>query len=563
MKSSHNLRAICLLLCALIGAAIFARTSAAPCALSPFDCAQDLPYPWLYQRDDAPLSSDENIVAVIAMGDVMLGRGLADLSSPFSAVRPWLRAADLTMGNLECVIAEDTESSPPGALYAPPAAAAQLREAGFELLSLANNHTLDLGPQGLAETVSWLERAGIAPVGLGPDPVPLICQVGRVRMAFLAFNAVPSFFETDVSPDREPLRWDPARAAEAVDMARAQADAVIVSIHWGYEYETQVDPAQREAARILSEAGADLVIGHHPHVVQETALVSGHFVAYSLGNFLFDQQQGETRRGLALRAFFDERGLRAVQALPVWAGPRPELMELEEAESLVARIRPHSRHVYFKCDERACRAVEHTQSQSALAESGLFWGGEIDLTGDGVPEQVRRAGERVIVYQDGVEAWRSPDTWRVVDLALGDPNDDGRSEMLLAFWRPDTEAPQAPGAKPALSAVEGPEGIHTSHPFIVGYRGGSYRTLWGGSAVSYPIREVALGDVDGDGAQELIVLEEHGKGSESTVAVWRWHGWGFSLMWRSQPGHYQDLTLIGDGVQTRSVISVSSRLKMP
>ncbi len=555
MKASCNFRAICLLLCALVGAVIFARTSAAPCDPSPFDCAQDLPYPWLYQRDDLPLSPAENVVAVIAVGDVMLGRGLADLSNPFAAVRPWLRAADLTLGNLECVIAEDTESSPPGALYAPPVVTVQLRNAGFDLLSLANNHALDLGPQGLAETVARLEGAGIAPVGL--DPAPLIRQVGHVRLAFLAFNAVPPFFETDVSPDRESLRWDPARAAEAVDMARAQADALIVSIHWGYEYETQVDPAQREAARILSEAGADLVLGHHPHVVQGTDLVSGHFVAYSLGNFVFDQQQGETGRGLALRAFFDERGLRAVQALPVWAGPRPELMELEDAQSLVARIIPSSGRVAFKCDERACRAVEYpqSQSQSALAESGLFWGGEIDLTGDGVPEQVRRAGERVIVYQDGVEAWRSPDTWRVVDLALGDPNDDGRSEMLLAFWRPDTEAPQAPGAKR--------EGVHTSHPFIVGYRGGSYRTLWGGSAVSAPIREVALGDVDGDGAQDLVVLEEHDEGSKSSVAVWRWHGWGFSLMWRSQPGDYQDLTLIGDDAQKRSVISVSSCLKMP
>jgi hypothetical protein len=98
-------------------------------------------------------------------------------------------------------------------------------------------------------------------------------------------------------------------------------------------------------------------------------------------------------------------------------------------------------------------------------------------------------GERAIVCQDGVEGWRSPAAWRVDDLTLGDPNDDGRGELLLTFWRDDEE------------------GVPGSHSFIVGYRGGIYRTLWGGSAVRDPILEVELGDMDGDGAQELIVLE--------------------------------------------------------
>jgi hypothetical protein len=122
--------------------------------------------------------------------------------------------------------------------------------------------------------------------------------------------------------------------------------------------------------------------------------------------------------------------------------------------------------------------------------------------------------------------WRSPDTWRVVDLALGDPNDDGRHELLLAFWRPDDD------------------GVPRSQPFIVGYRGGVYRTVWGGSPVDNPIYEVALGDVDGDGREDLVVLEEQ------AVAVWRWHGWGFSLMWRSPPGRYQDLILSEEGLIT-------------
>jgi hypothetical protein len=96
------------------------------------------------------------------------------------------------------------------------------------------------------------------------------------------------------------------------------------------------------------------------------------------------------------------------------------------------------------------------------------------------------------------------------------------------------------------SSDSGKEQTLRSRPFVVGYRGGDYRTLWGGSAVTDPIHEVELGDVDGDGAEELIVLEGDDQ-RQRTVSVWRWHGWGFSLIWRSHPGQYWDLRLQEDG----------------
>jgi hypothetical protein len=180
-----------------------------------------------------------------------------------------------------------------------------------------------------------------------------------------------------------------------------------------------------------------------------------------------------------------------------------------------------------------CRTVNVSQTQ----EAGAFRPGATDLTGDGVAEQVRLEEQRVIIYRDGIETWRGLPEWRVVDLALGDPNDDGRSELLLALWKPDAA------------------GVPHSHPFIIGYREGAYRILWGGSAVADPIREVELGDVNGDGVQELIVLEERDEGC--TVTVWRWHGWGFSLMWRSPPGRYRDLALMAGGADCPPIISVA------
>jgi hypothetical protein len=183
-----------------------------------------------------------------------------------------------------------------------------------------------------------------------------------------------------------------------------------------------------------------------------------------------------------------------------------------------------TRHLCFSCDSEGCDSVEEAELPTENG-AGLFDQGEIDLTGDGVSERVQRLGERVVIYQEGAEVWKSPPEWQVVDLALGDPNDDGRSEVLLAFWKQDDA------------------GVPRSHPFIIGYRGGYYRELWGGSAVDAPIREVELADVDGDRVQELIVLEEAGDGAEQAVAVWRWNQWWFNIVWRSPEGVYRDLRL--------------------
>jgi poly-gamma-glutamate synthesis protein (capsule biosynthesis protein) len=516
-------------------------------------------------RDDEVLAPGESVVEVIAVGDVMLGRGVADQSQPLDNVAPWLRRADLAVGNLECVITGDSQSrsaqnhskgttrSGPSEprpsesasfLQAAPSAVAQLRGAGFDVLGLANNHALDRGPEGLAETALRLRRAGMAAIGVGPDPEaalqPLVREVGGVRVALLAFNAVADPRGSSGS-DWVSAEWDRDRARSAVAAATERADAVIVSVHWGYEYETSVDPAQRDAARALLAAGADLVVGHHPHVVQPFEVHDDRCVAHSLGNFLFDQGQGETGQGLALRAFFDRRGLRAVQALPVRAGPHPRLMMPGEAVTLLARVEPPPQRLSFGCDEGVCHRVDAPAQAVQETGSGLFWGGQIDLTGDGVPEHVRRVGERVIVRSDGAEVWRSPLEWRVVDVALGDPNDDGRAELLLALWKAGLDGLETPSPEK--------ERTPRSHPFIVGYRGGRYRTLWGGSAVGNPIHEAELGDVMGDRSQELIVLEGD-ESCERTISVWRWHGWGFSLMWRSEPGAYRDMVLGEDGAIT-------------
>ena len=203
---------------------------------------------------------------------------------------------------------------------------------------------------------------------------------------------------------------------------------------------------------------------------------------------------------------------------------------------ILAHLPRLSRQVGFACDRQACQVL----TPFADVATTPFTEGVIDLTGDGIPETILREGESLHILQGDVEIWRSDPAWRVVDVALGDPNDDGRYEILAALWKPDDS------------------GVLTSHPFIIGHRGGAIKVIWGGSAVSHGIHEITLADVDKDGVVELVVLESArpDDGPDAvprTLSVWDWHGWGFNLRWRSEPGRYRDLGVAESGIIVATV----------
>ena len=501
---------------------------------------------WFYLRQEMPLSRDESLVEMIAVGDVMPGRGLAGQPNLFQSVTPELHSADLVVGNLEGAMAVDpsTGDKPGFNLLIPPSAAASLQQAGFDLLGLANNHALDAGTEGLRLSQSTLLKNGINPL---LPAQPTYQKIKQVNFAFIAWTDIPPV-------DRSEL-------FNSIAAARSQADQVILLLHWGREYDRTPNLQQRDLAKELLQAGADVILGSHPHVVQDIQLyyptttnqsqpsaVSSNqddspistlplrLVAYSLGNFAFDQGWDDTGQGLALRLIFDSEGLYAAQALPLHTAPRPTWMAPDEAANLLARVLPVQR-IGFRCSSETCQQIEAPQDR----EHGIFWSGAIDLTGDGNPEIIRRENDRILVYQEGEVVWRSPPQWQVTDLALGDPNHDGRYEILAAFLQTDDSTRT------------------TSHPFVIGYRGGTYRVLWGGSPVEYPLLEVELADLDSDGTQELAVIETSPDEQQRYLSIWRWHGWGFSLLWRGPTGNYHDLIILPAQDNLPPLLSVSTQ----
>lgn len=252
-----------------------------------------------------PTPSREVVLA--AVGDMMLARTIGNrLQSQggeviFGKVSHLLQAADLAVGNLECAIGLRGEPQPKSYRFlAPPVAALALSQAGFDVLSLANNHILDYGLEGFEDTLRYLGVQGIWTVGAGWNAdqarAPLILERNGLRVAFLAYVDVPvesrSKFNTrtwEAAAEKAGVAWlHTSHVAEDVAAARQEADVVVVLFHNGWENRSEPNDFQRLQARTAIDAGAALVIGSHPHVLQEVEEYHGGLILYSLGNFVFD-----------------------------------------------------------------------------------------------------------------------------------------------------------------------------------------------------------------------------------------------------------------------------------
>jgi hypothetical protein len=247
-----------------------------------------------------------------------------DADYPFSAVKGRIAAADIAVGNLECVTSSlGQRVSPFPTLRAPVGAIPRIRDAGFDIVGLANNHTEDFGPEAFADMVDRLDQAGLAHIGQGFRSIrpeePLIREVRGVRVGFIAFGDV-----------------EPQKAYRDVARARPKVDVLVIFNHWGREDSIAPLPLQRSLGHGLVEAGADLIVGTHAHVLQPEEWYQGKLIFYGLGNFVFSGMGYDERRriGAYLEVDVDRRGVVARRlyrvrlddaGAPRWLDPGPTL----------------------------------------------------------------------------------------------------------------------------------------------------------------------------------------------------------------------------------------------
>jgi poly-gamma-glutamate capsule biosynthesis protein CapA/YwtB (metallophosphatase superfamily) len=254
-------------------------------------------------------------LVLAAAGDVTFGDAVAAAIASYGPRYPWLsvapvlRRADLATANLECAVSTRglpvpnksfTFRGPPSALDA----AADF--AGLDVLSVANNHSLDYGRSAFFDTLALVRAAGIASVGGGQNLAaarrPAILSAGGLRLAFLGYSDInpPGFTAGSSWPGTAAA--DPAAIGSYVRAARRRADLVVVWFHWGIELDRYPDGRQRELATAALNAGATVVLGAHPHVLQPIVRPArGRIVAWSLGNFVFPPHSpGTDRTGVLL-----------------------------------------------------------------------------------------------------------------------------------------------------------------------------------------------------------------------------------------------------------------------
>ena len=259
-------------------------------------------------------------VRLVLVGDIMLddgpGRLIAGGGDPLAPFVAELADADYTIGNLECPIATVGKAleSKIFAFRADPRVVDRLK-GRFDALAVANNHSGDYGKAAFLETLAHLERAGIVHFGGGRDltsaHAPLWIERRGLRIAVLSYNEYkPRSFEA--GPDWPGIAWsEDSQVTSDIRAARAAgADLVIPYMHWGWERELAPTERQRQLARLMIDAGADLVVGGHPHVTQGAEYYRGKLIVYSLGNFVFDGfDQPAEKRGWLLRLTLGRQGL--------------------------------------------------------------------------------------------------------------------------------------------------------------------------------------------------------------------------------------------------------------
>lgn len=243
-------------------------------------------------RRESPAGS----VAVAFVGDVMLdngpGHAVASGRDPFAACADLLLDADFTVGNLECVLGKGGRQVLKAYSFRAATDSPVYLKRYFSAVSVANNHALDFGPDGLVECLRILAAAGIPQVGGGVDLAaarrPLVLEKHGLRIALLAANGFQAAKSAAgaATPGVAPLEETAILADIAA--ARRQADFVVPFVHWGPELVAEPRAADRALARKMIEAGAAAVIGAHPHVTQTVDVHAGAPIVYSLGNFVFD-----------------------------------------------------------------------------------------------------------------------------------------------------------------------------------------------------------------------------------------------------------------------------------
>jgi poly-gamma-glutamate synthesis protein (capsule biosynthesis protein) len=275
-----------------------------------------------------PTKDESGWVTLVFAGDIVLddvaGAMIERGEDPFGGFRDFFAKADIRIGNLECVVATTGSAGDKNFTFRAHPRTLPVLKRHFDALALANNHSGDYGREAFAEMLTLLPAAGLQYFGGGRNlkeaHAPLILERKGLRIALLSYNEfMPRSFEADF--DAPGIAWSEDEQVVAdIRAARAvhRADLVIPVMHWGWENELVANSRQRSLARRMVDAGADAVIGGHPHVTQDIDYHQGKPIVYSVGNFVMKETDNDDqRRAWVLKLRLSAQGVQAFETRAV------------------------------------------------------------------------------------------------------------------------------------------------------------------------------------------------------------------------------------------------------
>lgn len=435
----------------------------------------------------AQVGPEEPDLRLFFTGDIMLSRQVQTQYqlrklSPWVNLKALFAKADWVGGNFEGAIGDTSECLSPKNCFATQTSILPiLRDAGLRVLTIENNHSGDVGAFGREATRAALQQAGLMPVSFDASP-----QFLRLRNTTIALVAITLLRAADGQMQTIPS----IEMAQKLRTARKLANLVVVSIHWGAELVDWPSETQHQQAEWLVDHGADLVVGHHPHVVQAPECIHGKPVFFSLGNHVFDQKYLETKDGMI-----------ADCRLHAW-------------HLICDAIRTHTEPGSYVPDF----AGGDSKSANALAgcspaETPALEIGGYEIRPEPWSADVSEEGIALTGWKNGTLQWRTP--WRkLLSIDSGRLAGADAEPMLLILERHSSPLDQEEGVRPYVYAVG-------EHGLIA---------RWRGSALAWPLLDATVDEASGTicalhRGDSFLSLDRNSV--TTRTAVYRWNGFGF------------------------------------
>lgn len=498
-------------------------------------------------------------VSFCAVGDILLDRGTRSMirqhgvDHPLAEVKEFLTGFDLAYANLESPVSARGRST--GKLYCFRGDTnffAGVVKAGFDVISIANNHTVDWGQTAFSDTRDIIERHGLLPVGYGAasEVNPAIVEKNGLRFAFFASVGLPLRGVVWPLGLSGPCQADIATLASAIRDIRPEVDFIIAGMHWGEEYKYRPMTDNVSWAHKLIDAGADLVVGSHPHILQSIEFYKGRLILYSLGNFVYDQHKIYQRQSGIFACVFRKGAIDSAAFIPVYLNEfRPGLVKGNEFDSIAARMAEISRDYRTRFRSASDRLF--------ITDTAL---------GNQIPVPIAQqtvSGRRVAVFRQSVEygvnygpnelGLRSgeeikdaafiPDKDCPALVLISGPPRSGNNRLVLFRIEPAEIRPVALPQQDCrpwkvvcfdLDTDSVPEiviGGLRKGPFQPSFKNYLFVYEWRDSTLIFksrstkfllPLTDFIFADINADGLKELIALE-----NGSDVVAYQWCGYGF------------------------------------